>query len=96
MYKTVERGVTMVIVEVCIGSDCHSKGAYELVSSLKSLVKKHNFDDEVVIKGAFCLGHCTKAVSVRIDRDQIYSVQPEKAEEFFEECIKKNLELCRI
>ncbi|HHW68152.1 MAG: hypothetical protein PWP07_1016 [Epulopiscium sp.] len=86
----------MVIVEVCIGTDCHSKGAYELVRALKSLVKKNNLNDQVVIKGTFCVGHCTKAVSVKVDHDRIYSVEPEKAEEFFNECIKGNLELCRI
>ena len=61
----------MVIVEVCIGTDCHSKGAYELVRALKSLVKKNNLNDQVVIKGTFCVGHCTKAVSVKVDHDRI-------------------------
>ena len=69
----------MVIVEVCIGSDCHSKGAYELVSSLNSLVK-NNLSDEVVIKVTF-FRHCT-TVSVRIDNDKIYSVQLKRQKNF--------------
>lgn len=86
----------MITVEVCIGSACHLKGAYEVVNILDDLVKKNRFEDEVIVKGAFCLGHCTEAVSVRVDKDKIYSVQPETSKEFFEEEIRKKVELCKL
>lgn len=86
----------MVTVEVCIGSACHLKGAYEVVNILDTLAKKNHLDDKVVVKGAFCLGHCTKAVSVRVDQSEVYSVQPETATEFFEEKIRRKVELCRL
>jgi NADH:ubiquinone oxidoreductase subunit E len=46
-------------------------------------VESRNVFDKVEIKGAFCLGHCTEAVSVCLN-DKIYSVTPENAETFFD------------
>jgi NADH:ubiquinone oxidoreductase subunit E len=40
-------------------------------------------DDEVVVKAAFCLGECTKAVSVKVDEGEVYSVNDTNVEEFF-------------
>jgi NADH:ubiquinone oxidoreductase subunit E len=42
--------------------------------------------DKVEIKAAFCLGHCTEAVSVSF-RDEIYSVNSGTAENFFDEVV---------
>ena len=72
----------MLTINVCIGSACHLKGSYSVISKLQELVKEHSLEDKVEIKGAFCLGRCTQAVSVKVD-DNIYSVNPSTTEDFF-------------
>lgn len=77
----------MVELNICVGSACHLKGSYKVVEDFKKYVENYNLKDKVVIKAAFCLGHCTEAVSVKIN-DKIYSVDPEKTKEFFIEHVK--------
>lgn len=79
-----------MIVNVCIGSACHLKGSYEIISIFNDLIKEHNLTDEVVVKAAFCLGNCIGAVSVKVE-DQIYSVQPDNAEKFFDQTIRERV-----
>ena len=73
----------MTTINVCIGSACHLKGSYNLINRFQDLIKKNNMDDEVVVKAAFCLGECTKAVSVKVDDGEVYSVNDTNVEEFF-------------
>ena len=48
--------------------------------------------DKVVVKAAFCLGECTKAVSVKVDDGPINSVNEGNVEEFFDRCVTGRLE----
>lgn len=82
----------MLDICICVGSACHLKGSYEVIDKLKDCVKRNKLENKVTIKAAFCLGHCTEAVSVKID-DIIYSVEPSTAEEFFEEKVLRSLAL---
>ena len=77
----------MVKVKVCIGSACHLKGSYNVINNLQELIEQHNVTDKVDLSGAFCLGKCTKAVSVQIDDDEIFSVGSQNTKEFFTENI---------
>lgn len=72
-----------MVIKVCIGSACHLKGSYPVISRLLELVEKHALDNRVEIKAVFCLGHCVDAVSVQIDDDCIYSVCSADVDEFF-------------
>lgn len=78
-------------VNVCIGSACHLKGSYEIISIFNQLIKDNGLCDKVVVKAAFCLGNCIGAVSVKVD-DKIYSVQPDIAENFFQKEIKEKVQ----
>jgi NADH:ubiquinone oxidoreductase subunit E len=73
----------MTELKICVGSACHLKGSTEIIDIFKQCVEKRNISDKVEIKGAFCLGQCTEAVSVCFN-DKIYSVAPESAENFFD------------
>jgi NADH:ubiquinone oxidoreductase subunit E len=73
----------MKVINVCIGSACHLKGAYNVINKLQALIEKHKLKDSIEVKAAFCLGHCTKAVSVRIDNGEVMSVSEGTVEEFF-------------
>ncbi|WP_416197371.1 MAG: Thioredoxin-like [2Fe-2S] ferredoxin [Sporanaerobacter sp.] len=74
----------MMVLNVCIGSACHLKGSYNVINKFQDIIKDRGLEDKVVVKAAFCLGECTKAVSVKIDEEEeIYSVNEKNAEEFF-------------
>ncbi len=74
----------MINVSVCIGSACHLKGSYDVISKLKEILKERNLEHKVEIKAGFCLGECTKAVSVKINDEEIFSVREDTVEEFVE------------
>ena len=73
----------MLKVTVCIGSSCHVKGSRQIVDELRYLVKENHLEDKVELAGSFCLGKCEQGVCVTID-GQLFSVQPDKAKDFFE------------
>lgn len=76
-----------MIIEVCVGSACHLKGAYNVIKSLEKLIEEKGLKEKVTVKAAFCLGHCTEAVSVRVDNGEVVSVSEESVLNFFEENI---------
>ena len=77
-------------INVCIGSACHLKGSYNVVSELQKMIKEHGLEDQVELTGVFCLGHCTDAVSVRIG-EEIFSVNTDTVKDFFDQHVLKNL-----
>lgn len=76
----------MIKLEVCIGSACHIKGSYNVISTFQQQLEEYRLNDKVELSAVFCLGRCTQAVSVRLG-EEIFSVSPEGAREFF----KKNV-----
>lgn len=71
-----------MVVSICVGSACHLKGSYTVVETLRGLVNEYELTGRVTLKSSFCLGHCSEAVSVKID-EVIHSVSPEEVEAFF-------------
>ena len=74
----------MKTINVCVGSACHLKGAYQVVNRLQKIVEEKKLEDRVVIKAAFCLGHCTNAVSVKVDDGEVFSLTEGEVEMFLE------------
>lgn len=74
----------MITIQVCIGSACHLKGSYSVINKLQSIIKERKLDSQIVIKAAFCLGECTKAVSVRVNDHSIQSLDEEGVEGFID------------
>ncbi|QSX05822.1 NAD(P)H-dependent oxidoreductase subunit E [Sedimentibacter sp. zth1] len=72
----------MLELSICVGSACHLKGSYCVIEQFKQCIKENNLENDIIIKGAFCLGHCTEAVSVQFE-NEIYSVVPSTAKDFF-------------
>jgi len=77
----------MTNIQVCIGSACHLQGSYDIINKLTSLIEKNGLEEEYKVKAAFCLGKCEGAVCVKLN-DEIFTVQPDTAEKFFNEKIK--------
>lgn len=74
----------MIDINVCIGSACHLKGAYNVITNLKKLIEEKELENQIEVKAAFCLGECTKAVSVKINDEYIVSVNEDEVDKFFE------------
>jgi NADH:ubiquinone oxidoreductase subunit E len=72
----------MITIQVCIGSACHLKGSYSVINKLQSIIKEKKLDNQIIIKAAFCLGECTKAVSVKVNDNSIQSLDEAGVESF--------------
>lgn len=78
----------MVIVQVCVGSSCHLKGAPEIIEMLQREVEKNGIGDEVVLSGSFCTGKCNRfGVTISVG-DEVYTgITRETFLDFFREKI---------
>lgn len=80
----------MVIVEVCVGSSCHIKGAPEIVSLLQKKVQENGLDGEVVLTGSFCTGRCNRVgVTVSVNDDVTTGVTRDNFNEFWNDKVMK-------
>lgn len=77
-------------LNVCIGSSCHLKGSRLIVEGFQKLIAEKHLESKVELAGTFCLGNCQNGVSVKVD-DELFSVQPETCESFFEEHVVAKL-----
>lgn len=73
-----------MVVEICVGSSCHIKGAYQVIEKLQQFVKRHDLGNDVELKACFCMGKCGAGVSVRIDGDRVVWLTPETCDGFTE------------
>lgn len=81
-----------MLISVCIGSACHLKGSYTIITDLQQIIEEKNLGSQIELKAAFCLGHCQNGVSVQINEDpEIYSVTPKTVKNFFEEKVLTRL-----
>jgi NADH:ubiquinone oxidoreductase subunit E len=81
----------MVTIYVCIGSACHLKGSYNVITELQRKLTELKINDKVEIAGSFCLGHCTKAVSVKVDKGEVLSLSAENVSDFLQNEILNKL-----
>ena len=75
----------MLTINVCVGSACHVKGAYNIINILQELIEKKGLGEQVTVKAALCLGECANAVSVMVEDGPVHSVKEKNAAEFFEQ-----------
>lgn len=75
-------------IHVCIGSACHLKGSYDVIKEFQKILKEKNLEDKITLKGAFCLNHCTEAVSTKIDDGEVFSMNVEKVKPLIEKIEK--------
>ena len=78
----------MIIVEVCVGSSCHIKGAPRIVEMMQERIRNNHLEDDIVLVGAFCSGRCNRVgVTVTVDGSVYVGVTPEGLGEFWENTI---------
>ena len=71
-------------VLICVGSSCHLKGSYDIIELMKARLIKEGLEDEVNLKGTFCLGKCGIAgVSIQVDEQIITGVTKDNFDDVF-------------
>ena len=82
-----------MIVQVCIGSSCHLKGAHDIVDLMRNAIINNKLEDEVTLTGSFCIGNCNRiGVTVQVDDKIITGVTKDGFSEFFYENILMKLD----
>jgi NADH-quinone oxidoreductase subunit G len=71
-------------IYICVGSSCHLKGSYDIIQLIKEAITKHQLEDKINLSAAFCLGHCTDGVSVKINDDIVCGVSRDNFPDFFQ------------
>ncbi len=72
----------MIEIKICVGTSCHAKGAYNVMTTFQQLVEKYNLHDSVRITSSYCTGDCQQGVNVKIN-GELFSVNVMQAKEFF-------------
>ena len=75
----------MVNVTVCVGSSCHIKGARDVIMRFNEMIKEHDLEDKVELKGSFCMERCGEGFNWQIDDDPFTSSNVEDAVRTFKE-----------
>ena len=73
----------MLTIAVCVGSSCHLKGSYAVITRFQALIREWELQDVVELKGVFCTGHCTGAVAVQLSEGPVISVTEATVDEVF-------------
>ena len=81
----------MVTVEVCIGSACYVKGSNQVVSILQDLIREKGWENQVEVKGAFCMQVCTQGLGLRVNDKQLLGVGLHNVKETLEREIQTAL-----
>ena len=76
----------MVELHVCVGSSCHVRGSYNVITTFQRLIEEYKLHDKLELKSSFCMKNCQGPVAVSFN-DTIYSVAPSGAKRFFEETV---------
>lgn len=74
----------MYPLEVCVGSSCHLKGSYAVINELKRLIMEYALENQIELKGCFCLGKCRDGVSLRVNGEIFTAVTIANVRTFFE------------
>jgi NADH:ubiquinone oxidoreductase subunit E len=80
----------MTVITVCVGSACHLKGSHDLINYFKDAIKEAGLDEEVELKGTFCMDKCTDGANLLIDDVLFHANSVDEARQIFEnEVLKK-------
>lgn len=77
-----------MIVQICVGSSCHIKGAPDIVRLLEEAVAANHLEDDVVLTGSFCTGRCNRVgVTVAVNEEVYTGITIENFRDFWEQKI---------
>lgn len=74
-----------MLIQICIGSSCHLKGAPEIVDLLQKAVAENGLEDEITLTGSFCTGKCNReGVTVTVDEEVYTGITRDNFRDFFQ------------
>lgn len=72
---------------LCMGSACHQMGVYDVLPKLQTLIKAHDLEDVVELKGSFCLETCSQGIVMKFKEERFSKISPQNVEEVFNDQI---------
>lgn len=81
----------MITVTVCVGSSCHLKGAREMITRFNDFLTKEGLEDEVELKGSFCMERCGEGINWMIGDEILSSPNAAEGAETFRKKVLKAL-----
>ena len=72
---------------LCMGSACHQMGVYDVLPKLQTLIKEHNLEDAIELKGSFCLETCSQGIVMKFQDKRFSKISPQNVEAIFNEKI---------
>lgn len=84
LYMTIKAADQVHEIRICLGSSCFSRGNRDLVQRIKQYLASYHLEDKVFLKGAHCLGECSKGPLVIIDGETHYGENPESIMDLLE------------
>jgi NADH:ubiquinone oxidoreductase subunit E len=81
-------------LEVCVGSSCHLKGAYDVIKELKQLIADNGLQDRVELKACFCMNHCIEGVNIRFDDTVFSGLTRDETARFFTDNVLTRINTC--
>lgn len=84
-------GAAVLDIYICVGSSCHLKGSYQIITCFQNLIKEKHLEDKVELKASFCMGHCTTGVCVKVGDTFYGDIAIVNAESFFNDKVIKEV-----
>ncbi len=81
----------MVTVTVCVGSSCFKRGAGEVVDAFKRLILDNGLENQVELKGSFCMERCTEGTTLQIGDHLFFGVFARDIPKLFSEEVLSRL-----
>ncbi|MDR1134427.1 MAG: (2Fe-2S) ferredoxin domain-containing protein [Synergistaceae bacterium] len=73
----------MTEIDVCIGSACHIRGAYNVVQTFQQMIEEKSLHGEIELKTTFCMREChNPGVAVTVG-EMKYNIPADGARDFF-------------
>ncbi len=66
-----------VIVELCMGSSCFSRGNSRALELIENFIEENDFYSIIKVKGHLCLGNCSKGPIIKINHRDYENINPE-------------------
>lgn len=76
-----------MVIKVCVGSSCHLKGSYLIIQRIQELIKQYHLEEDVTLKGAFCMGKCVNGIPLQIDEELVLQASIQNIDQIFEEYV---------
>lgn len=72
-------------IVICMGSSCFSRGNKATVKMIQNYLKMRRLEDEVLLKGAHCMGLCDQGPVIKVNNDEVVQLTPYNLEEILDQ-----------